>query len=74
MYKALLFALLEPAKMLDDAEKSGDLASRLMLLEESKSMPFGAVWNEFCQRNQVPCGMAVMNEIKEYEKNVLSKR
>ena len=74
MYKALLFALLEPAKMLDDAEKSGDLASRLMLLEESKSMPFGAVWNEFCQRNQVPCGMVVMNEIKEYEKNVLSKR
>jgi len=74
MYKALLCALLEPAEMLAEAEKSGDYSTRLMLLEELKTLPFGAVWHEYCKRNNVPCGMAVMDEIKEYEKNVLSKR
>ncbi len=74
MYKALLFALLEPAKLLADAENSGDFSSRLMLLEELKSLPFGAVWKEYCDRSNVPCGMAVMDQIKDYEKAVLSKR
>ena len=74
MYKALLFALLEPAKFIGDAEKSGDLATRLMLLEELRSLPFGAVWKEYCDRNNVPCGMAVMDAIKTYERNVLAKR
>ena len=74
MYKALLFALLEPAEMLKKAEESGDYSTRLMLLEEIKSLPFGAVWHEYCKRCGVPCGMSVMSEIKEYEKNVLSKR
>ena len=74
MYKALLFALLEPAKLLADAENSGDLSTRLMLLEEIKSMPFGAIWKEYCDRNNVPCGMAVMENIKKYEQAVLSKR
>ena len=74
MYKALLFALLEPAEMLKKAEESGDYSTRLMLLEEIKTLPFGAVWHEYCKRCGVPCGMSVMSEIKEYEKNVLSKR
>ena len=74
MYKALLFALLEPVEMLKKAEESGDYSTRLMLLEEIKTMPFGAVWHEYCKRCGVPCGMSVMSEIKEYEKNVLSKR
>lgn len=74
MQKALLFAALEPAGMISAAENSGDYSSRLMLLEELKNLPFAAIWKEYCERQNVPCGMTVMNEIKEYEKSVLSKR
>jgi L-rhamnose isomerase len=74
MYKALLFALLEPAEMLKAAENSGDYARRLGLMEELKSMPFAAVWNEYCDRAGVPQGMAFLQEVKNYELNVTSKR
>ena len=74
MYKALLFALLEPAEMIKAAENSGDFARRLGLMEELKSMPFAAVWNEYCDRADVPQGMAFLQEVKDYELNVTSKR
>lgn len=75
MYKALLAALLEPAAKLAAFEKSGDFSSRLMLLEETKGLPFTAIWGEFCERCGVPaCGMTVMDEIRKYESAVLSKR
>ena len=74
MYKALLFALLEPAAMLKAAENSGDYARRLGLMEELKSMPFAAVWNEYCDRAGVPQGMEFLQEVKNYELNVTSKR
>lgn len=45
--KALLYALLEPHKMLLEAEEAGDYTGRLALLEEVKGLPFGAVWNRF---------------------------
>jgi L-rhamnose isomerase len=72
--KALLVALLEPKQMLETAEKSGDNTLRLALLEELKTLPFAAVWDEYCLRKNVPCGIAWMNEIQQYEKEVLSQR
>ena len=74
MYKALLFALLEPADMLKAAENSGDYARRLGLMEELKSMPFAAVWNEYCDHAGVPQGMEFLQSVKDYELNVTSKR
>ena len=74
MYKALLFALLEPAEMLKNAENSGDYAVRLGIFEELKSMPFAAVWNEYCARHNVPGGMDFLKAVKDYEINVTSKR
>ena len=74
MYKALLKALLEPAKMISDVEKQRDFTSRLVLMEEYKTMPFAAVWNEFCERENVPDGINMLKEIKKYEADVLSKR
>ena len=71
--KALLMALLEPAGLLD-AEKSGDLTSRLALMEESKSLPWGAVWDAYCEKQGVPAGVDWLAEVKDYEKAVLSKR
>ena len=71
--KSLLIALLEPAA-LKEAEASGDLTTRLALMEEMKSMPWGAVWDEYCARQGVPIGSAWLTETKNYEADVLAKR
>lgn len=71
--KALMMALLEPAA-LRDSEKSGDLTTRLALMEESKSLPWGAVWDAYCESQNVPVGAAWLAEVKQYETAVLSKR
>ncbi len=71
--KALLMALLEPVA-LRDAEKSGDYTARLALMEETKSLPWGAVWDAYCESQNVPAGTAWLSEVKQYENAVLSKR
>jgi len=72
--KCVLLALLEPAAELRRVESEGDLTSRLALLEEIKTLPFGAVWDEYCSRQGVPVGRAWLKEVKSYEDKVLSKR
>ncbi len=74
MQKALLKALLENTEELKQIELDGDYTSRLALTEELKSMPFGAVWDYFCQQNNVPVGETWLKEVKEYEQEVLLKR
>jgi L-rhamnose isomerase len=74
MIKALLLAFLEPAETLRRYEQEGDFTSRLALLEECKTLPFGAVWNYYCSEQEVPTGMDWMREVREYESAVLSKR
>jgi L-rhamnose isomerase len=71
--KSLLIALLEPAA-LKEAEASGDLTTRLALLEELKGMPWGAVWDQYCEKQGVPVGAAWLAETKRYENAVLNKR
>jgi L-rhamnose isomerase len=72
--KALLAALLEPATLLRTAEKTGDHSLRLALFEESRSLPLGLIWDEFCRRENVPLGLGFMTEIKSYERSVLAHR
>lgn len=74
MIKALLKALLEPTDTLRKLEQTGDYTSRLALLEENKTMPFGAVWDYYCERSNVPGGIAWLGQVKGYERDVLSKR
>ena len=74
MIKALLIALLEPTDKLRQAEAEGDFTSRLALLEEAKTLPYGAVWDYYCAKSNVPVGQAWLAEAKAYEKDVLSKR
>jgi L-rhamnose isomerase len=52
--KAILYALLEPTKLLKELEEKGDLTKRLAYVEEQKSLPFGSVWNMFCEQEGVP--------------------
>ena len=72
--KSMLYAMLEPTALLRDAEDGGRLAQRLALQEEFKTLPFGAVWDEFCRRSEVPVGRAWISEIEDYECDVLQHR
>ena len=72
--KALLIALLEPIGLLRDLENAGDYTARLAMLEELKTMPYSAVWDYHCLRQDVPVGPAWIDEVKQYERQVLSVR
>ncbi|MDH7569432.1 MAG: L-rhamnose isomerase [Armatimonadota bacterium] len=72
--KALLLALLQPAQTLREMENAGDRTARLALMEEVKALPFGAVWDYFCLTHEVPPGASWLNEVRAYEREVLSKR
>jgi len=72
--KALLLALLEPMEKLRAAENAGDLTTRLALFEEEKTLPFAAVWDEHCRRQNVPEGILWLEEVKAYERDILSRR
>lgn len=74
MIKALLIALLEPTDKLRQFESEGDFTSRLAMLEELKTLPYGAVWDYYCAKSEVPVGASWLAEAKTYEKNVLAKR
>ena len=45
-----------------------------MLMEEAKTLPFSDIWDEYCKREGVPATEAWFAEIKQYEKDVQSKR
>ena len=72
--KALLMALLEPSETLQKYEAENKLFQRLALQEELKSMPWNAVWDMFCLKNDVPVGENYIKEIEKYEADVTSKR
>jgi L-rhamnose isomerase len=72
--KALLLGMLRPLQKLRDAENAGDYTSRLALMEDAKSLPWGAVWDEYCTRNNSPADGQWLAMAKDYEARVLSKR
>jgi L-rhamnose isomerase len=60
--------------MLKEMEEAEQNFERLALMEELKTKPFGAVWDYYCLKNDVPAGAGYIAEIQQYEKEVLSKR
>lgn len=72
--RALLNALLEPTDLIKKAETDGDFGLRLALSEEAKALPASAVWDYLCLSRGIPVGEDWINEVKDYEKNVLGKR
>jgi L-rhamnose isomerase len=72
--KAFLQALLEPSSQLEKYEENGQYFERLALLEEAKVLPWNAVWDYFCLKNNVAVGEDYIAEIQQYEKDVTSKR
>ncbi|MEG2595551.1 MAG: L-rhamnose isomerase [Ruthenibacterium sp.] len=72
--KGLLFALLQPNETLKAMQDAGDFTGRMMLSEEVKTLPFGAVWEQYCETQNVPANESWYTEVQQYENNVLSKR
>lgn len=72
--KCLLSALLEPLQLLRKYEDNGQYFERLALLEEAKTLPFGAVYDYFNLKNNVPVGEDYIKEVERYEAEVTSKR
>jgi L-rhamnose isomerase len=74
LLRSLLIALLEPTKALREVEAAGDYTSRLALQEELKAMPFGAVWDQYCEQQNVHVGPNWIADVRAYEDAVLSRR
>ena len=72
--QAILAGLLDPSAQLKAAEKAGRGHERLALMEQTRALPWGAVWDELCQRANVPAGADWLSEVATYEKEVLSLR
>ncbi len=72
--KAFLLALLLPHEQLKRCEEEGDFFARLALLEEMKSLPVGAVWDEHCRRMNVLLDREIVDRVHRYEREVTSKR
>lgn len=72
--KCFLQAMLEPIDMLRKWEGNGQYFERLAMLEEAKSLPWNAVWDMFCLKNEVPVGEDFIADIQKYEVDVTSKR
>jgi L-rhamnose isomerase len=71
---AFMFAMLEPYQTLLKFEEKGRTFERLSFMELMKTKPFGAVWDYYCMKENVPVGQDYIDEIVKYETEVLSKR
>ena len=72
--KALLYAMLSPNAALKALQDENKLTELMMMQEEVKTLPFGDVWAEYCERCGVAGDKSWFEEIKKYEADVLSKR
>lgn len=73
--KAILNSYLDPYDLLTKAEKTDDTnMAKLAIAERRKELPFGAVWDMYCLRHNVPTGLSFLREVARYETEVMSKR
>jgi L-rhamnose isomerase len=72
--KALLYALLQPNEQLRQWQDAAQHTEKFVLMEAMKAFPFGAVWEEYCNRQGVPQETDWFASVQKYEAEVLSKR
>ncbi len=72
--KAILAALLQPVSQMKELEASGDVSARLAFKEEFKAAPFALVWDYYCEQKGAGKGLEWLANVRDYEKDVLSKR
>ena len=74
MQKALLSALLEPAKHFAAMQDQGNFTRLMAEREALKVAPFGDIWEAYCKSENVPAGIEWLDTVEQYEKDVLLKR
>ena len=72
--KALLMALCTPNAALKKLQDESNFTELMVMQEEAKMLPFGAVWAEYCERCGVAADTSWFTEIKAYEKEILAQR
>ena len=72
--KAILSALLQPVELMKKIEAEGDVSSRLAYIQQFKSSPVELVWDYYCEKTGKYPGLTWLDEVKDYEKKVLSQR
>lgn len=72
--KALLNALLTPNEALKKLQDENRFTELMVMQDETKTMPFGDVWKEYCEQCGVPGDREWLGNVKTYEEEVLSKR
>ena len=70
--KALLYALLSPMDKMKQLQENSELTDLMVLNENLKTMPFGAVWSQYLKECEVE--EDYLTEVKEYEKEILVRR
>ena len=72
--KALLNALCSPNELHTKLQDNNELTELQVMQDELKTMPFGDIWDEYCRQCGVKCDREWFDEVKVYEKEVLSRR
>lgn len=74
MQKALLSALLTPNAKLKELQDQCRFTELMMIQEELKTYPMGAVWDYYCEQEGVPVRADWYQEVQTYEETVLAAR
>jgi L-rhamnose isomerase len=72
--KGLLAAYLEPHTKLKAYDLEGNAFARLALLEQARTLPFGTIWDRYCEEMGVVGDKGLITNVLGYEKDVLRKR
>ncbi len=72
--KALLMALLTPNAALKELQDKGAYTELMVKSEEVKTLPFGDIWNYYCESCGAPRDGEWFSLVEKYEADVLSKR
>lgn len=72
--KALLSALCTPNAKMAQLQNEKNMTELMILQENIKMYPFGAVWEEYCRQCKVAADNEWFADVKKYETEVLLKR
>ncbi|MCQ2448976.1 MAG: L-rhamnose isomerase [Clostridia bacterium] len=72
--KALLNAMLQPSAKMTELQNAGNFTELMAVSEAAKTLPFGDIWDHYCEVENVPAENVWFEEIKKYEAEVQSKR
>ena len=72
--KSLMMALCTPNELLAKLQNESRFTELMATQEAVKMLPFGDVWNYYCEQSGVAGDFELYGEVQKYEDEVLSKR